>query len=145
MVEYQQIQRLWQGISEAVQPELERTAVELWQFEKAVRSRRWFNGAIQREIVKLVRHRGDGLDPAGRHPTPDHGQYPQPGFVLGKNLERVNRRVVGKLLGEEGWQGGLKLGYSVRTFFAWEGRGRCGLACSLYRTRAWTRAYAKDT
>jgi hypothetical protein len=49
------------------------------------------------------------------------------------------------LPGEEGGQGGLQLGHHVGAFLAFEGRGRLGLARSLYRTSSWTLAEAKDT
>ena len=43
--------------------------------------------------------------------------------------------VVQRLLEERG-EGRLKLGHGVRLFFAWEGRGRFGLARNLPRPKA---------
>ena len=93
---------------------------------------RWLvPSVIQREILKQGGHRGERVPPAGGNATPDDGQSAEPGCVLGKDLDRTDWRAVFKRLGEEGRQGSLKLGHDVRTFFPCEGRGRCGLTCSL--------------
>ena len=74
IVEQQNIQRLRKSGGEAVQPELERTAVEIGQFEKETRPRGRFNGAIEIEIIELVHDSGHRLHPAGGNPPPDDRQ-----------------------------------------------------------------------
>ena len=82
-------------------------------------------------MLKLVGHGSERLHPTGGKATPDDRQEAEPGFILGKDLDRTDWRALFKLLGEEGRQGGLKLGHGIGTFFPCEGRGRFGLACSL--------------
>jgi len=94
IIKDQQMQRLRKSGGEAIQPELERTAGEIGQCEKATRARGWFDGAIEIEIIELGHDGGHRLHPAGGHPAPDDRQEAQAGFVLRNDLERGARRVV---------------------------------------------------
>jgi hypothetical protein len=140
ILEHEHLQRIRQGGRTVVSPPLERPAVAGGQCEKAARASGRFDGAIQREMVKLVGHGGDRLDAAGGHPTTDDGQEAQAGVVLGKDFDHTNGRAVFERLREARRPGGLKLGHRVGAFLAWAGCGRLGLARSLYRTSACTLA-----
>ena len=145
VVQHSNLERLRNGRGEGVQPPLACTAVEGGQCEKAARPSDRFDRAIERDIVELVGHGGHRLNAAGSEPTTHDGQSAQPGFVLGQHLDRANRRAGLARLGEDGRQGGLELAHGCWAFFLSEGRGRCGLAWSLSRTRAWTLEYDKGT
>jgi hypothetical protein len=74
MVEPQNIQRLRKRGGEAIQPELERTALARRQCEEEGRPRGRFDGAIQIAIIALVRDGSHRLDPAGGNPPTDDWQ-----------------------------------------------------------------------
>ena len=74
IVEHQDVDRIRKGGGKAIEPHLEGAAVEIRQFKKEVRPSRRFDGAIEIEILELVRDGGHRLDPAGGNPTPDDRQ-----------------------------------------------------------------------
>jgi hypothetical protein len=145
MVEYKKMQRMRQGAGQALPPPWERAAVAVWECQKEVGPGRRCACSIQREMVALVRHRGDRLAPAGRQPTAAYGPSAAPGFVLGQDLDRADWRALFQRRGAEGRQGGLKLGHGVGTVLPCEGRGRFGCARRLSRTNACPLAEAKHT
>jgi hypothetical protein len=136
---------LWKGCGKAIHPNLAHLAVEVRQCEKAALAGSRCDSPVEIERVDGVRHRRHGLHPTGRDAPPDERPSAQPSFILGKHFERTDCRPALKLLETKRGQGRLQLRHRFWAFFAWEGRGRFGVARSLYRTSAWTLAYERLT
>jgi hypothetical protein len=92
-----------------------------------------------------MHNRGDRLHATGGDATPDDGQQAHATFILGKDFDGSPCWAMRKLLLEHSGEIGLKLGHGFGLFFAWEGRGRFGLARSFPRTKAYTPEYSKLT
>jgi hypothetical protein len=69
------MQRRRKGGGKAVQPHLERSTVEVREFEKEAVASRGVDSTIEIEIVELVRHGGPRLARTRRNPPPDEGEY----------------------------------------------------------------------